>query len=247
MTFLRSSGLQAMLHTMSKAPMTISCSAAVAVSKKVSISPSTSTCFCTSLLHICTQALLLFPRHPDPWHCKMLAQILLTALHNRPRSRAQQHPFFPQMHLLPVFSLTCVCACVCARAGPSVGVQLNFVCQVSCASGPETATNSSGGRPANAADIPSDSIFNPPYAINNGNQQLVLGTKSLPVTAVHHDGEIEYNLHNLYGLYEVIASYRQLITMRQRRPFILTRYVWTLPYVCPAVPVFHSRYVAAQG
>lgn len=115
---------------------------------------------------------------------------------------------------------------VCQDPGPSVGVQLNFVCQVSCASGPETATNSSGGRPANAADIPSDSIFNPPYAINNGNQQLVLGTKSLPVTAVHHDGEIEYNLHNLYGLYEVIASYRQLITMRQRRPFILTRSTW---------------------
>ena len=107
-------------------------------------------------------------------------------------------------------------------AGPSVGEQLNFICQVSCASGPETATNGTQ-KNVNSSSIPPPSYFTPPYSINNGNQQLTISTKTLPVTARHHDGSLEYNVHNLYGLYETIATYNELVNTRQKRPFILTR------------------------
>ena len=103
-----------------------------------------------------------------------------------------------------------------------MGVQLDFICQETCETGVATATNGSS-KASNSSTVPSASYFSPPYAINNGNQQLTISTKTLPVTAHHKDGELEYNLHNLYGLYEVIASYKQLVTMRQKRPFILTR------------------------
>lgn len=104
-----------------------------------------------------------------------------------------------------------------------MGEQLRFICQVGCQSGRDTATNGSTSN-TNQSSIPPESYFTVPYSINNGNQQLTLSTKTLAVTVAHHDGELEYNLHNLYGLYEVIATYRQLITMRQKRPFILTRW-----------------------
>lgn len=105
-----------------------------------------------------------------------------------------------------------------------MGVQLRFICQVGCQSGVETATNGTQ-RNRNASSIPPASYFTPPYAINNGNEQLAVSTKTLAITVSHHDGELEYNLHNLYGLYQIIASYNQLIEIRNRRPFILTRSV----------------------
>lgn len=104
-----------------------------------------------------------------------------------------------------------------------MGEQLRFICQVTCQSGADTATNGSSSN-SNSSAVPPAAIFDPPYDINNGNQQLTLSTKTLAVTVAHKDGELEYNLHNLYGLYEVIASYKKLATMRQKRPFILTRY-----------------------
>ena len=74
------------------------------------------------------------------------------------------------------------------------------------------------------ATVPPSSYFTPPFAINNGNSQLPISTKTLPVTASHYDGTLEYNVHNMYGLYYTKASYQGLVNLRQKRPFILTRY-----------------------
>ncbi|KAL4448263.1 hypothetical protein ABPG75_005482 [Micractinium tetrahymenae] len=65
--------------------------------------------------------------------------------------------------------------------------------------------------------------LSPPYAISNGLQRLPLGTKSMSVLASHHDGSVEYNTHQLYGLSEcrtTEAAVRQLVG---RRPFVLSR------------------------
>ncbi|KAK9790964.1 hypothetical protein WJX73_005820 [Symbiochloris irregularis] len=116
---------------------------------------------------------------------------------------------------------------VCENPGSSVGVQLRFICQVPCQSGVQTATNGSdGARNTNASSIPAAGYFSPPYAINNGNSQLPLSTKTLATTVTHHNGELEYNLHNLYGIQENIATYNELINLRGKRPFILTRATW---------------------
>lgn len=56
-----------------------------------------------------------------------------------------------------------------------------------------------------------------------------LSYKTLPVTAAHFDGTLEYNVHNLFGLYEVVASAQALQRLRNARQFILTRYGSALP------------------
>lgn len=53
--------------------------------------------------------------------------------------------------------------------------------------------------------------------------QVDLSYKTLPVTASHFDGTLEYNVHNLFGLYEVVASAQALQRLRNARQFILTR------------------------
>ena len=79
------------------------------------------------------------------------------------------------------------------------------------------------------ATVPPASYFTPPFAINNGNSQLPISTKTLAVTASHFDGTLEYNVHNLYGLYMAQATYQGLVKLRQKRPFILTRCDHSLP------------------
>ena len=73
------------------------------------------------------------------------------------------------------------------------------------------------------ATVPPSSYFTPPFAINNGNNQLPISTKTMPVTASHYDGTLEYNVHNLYNLYYTKASFEGLANLRKKRPFILTR------------------------
>ena len=82
-------------------------------------------------------------------------------------------------------------------------------------------------------------------------RQLPLSYKTLPVTASHFDGTLEYNVHNLYSLYEVVATAHALQRLRNRRQFILTRCgagccgaacsAWNLLELCCLVQVSHSR------
>lgn len=65
-------------------------------------------------------------------------------------------------------------------------------------------------------------LRDPPYRINNANGQL-LGHKTIGTTAMHADGSLEYNAHNLYGLSEAVATHTALEKITGKRPFILTR------------------------
>ena len=60
-----------------------------------------------------------------------------------------------------------------------------MLCTLPCVSGVNDTANLT--RSANAPNI-SAGIFTPPYAINNGNEQLPLNTRTMPVTASHYDG-----------------------------------------------------------
>ena len=68
---------------------------------------------------------------------------------------------------------------------------------------------------------------NPPYAINNQNNNYPLNTKTLDMDAYHHRQDsniLVYNAHNLYGLTECIATREALLSTRpNERPFILSR------------------------
>jgi alpha-glucosidase (family GH31 glycosyl hydrolase) len=68
-----------------------------------------------------------------------------------------------------------------------------------------------------------DKLSNPAYAINNLQKRTPLGSKTLPVTAKHPDGQLEYNTHNLYGLAEAAATFDALKQINGRRPFVLSR------------------------
>jgi hypothetical protein len=72
----------------------------------------------------------------------------------------------------------------------------------------------------------------PPYSIANNNVRLPLSFRTMPVTARHYDGSLQYNTHNLYGLSQAAATSRALHTLHDgaKRPFVLTRYV-----LCPEV------------
>ena len=62
----------------------------------------------------------------------------------------------------------------------------------------------------------------PPYRIDNAKGQL-LGHRTIGTTAVHADGSLEYDAHNLYGLSEAVATHAALQKITGKRPFILTR------------------------
>eukprot|EP00775_Hariotina_reticulata_P012669 gene12669-12796_t len=68
-----------------------------------------------------------------------------------------------------------------------------------------------------------DKLSHPTYAINNLQQRTPLGSKTLPVTAKHPDGQLEYDAHNLYGLAEAAATFDALKQINGRRPFVLSR------------------------
>ncbi|XP_024517857.1 probable alpha-glucosidase Os06g0675700 [Selaginella moellendorffii] len=64
---------------------------------------------------------------------------------------------------------------------------------------------------------------NPPYAINNAGTHRSLGGKTIPTSATHYNGTLEYNAHNLYGLAEAIVINSALKTVVKKRPFVLSR------------------------
>lgn len=70
-------------------------------------------------------------------------------------------------------------------------------------------------------DCPLD---NPPYMINNGRNHLPLNNKTISMGATHYDGIKEYDVHNVFGHMESIATYKALTEIdSNKRPFILSR------------------------
>ena len=69
--------------------------------------------------------------------------------------------------------------------------------------------------------------------------QANISDKTLAVTARHYDGTLEYDVHNLYGAYEVKATAEALRAIRKKRHFIFTRYRWISG---PILPVRTSTY-----
>ena len=64
-----------------------------------------------------------------------------------------------------------------------------------------------------------------------------ISIKTLPVTSSHFDGTLEYEAHNLYGLYQCKATAEALRTIRQKRHFIFTRCV-AFPVCLPSVTIY---------
>jgi alpha-D-xyloside xylohydrolase len=50
-----------------------------------------------------------------------------------------------------------------------------------------------------------------------------LGARTIPLSAQYYGGVVAYNAHNLYGLTEQIATNQAIATIRQKRPFVLSR------------------------
>lgn len=71
---------------------------------------------------------------------------------------------------------------------------------------------------------PDAPVNNPPYAINNFASRASLDTKTLPMDALHNEGTLrEYDVHNLFGLSEAIATRAALESIQNKRSFILSR------------------------
>lgn len=63
----------------------------------------------------------------------------------------------------------------------------------------------------------------PTYKINHEGTYEGLGYRTAAMTVKHYDGTIEYNVHNLYGLSEAIATNKAMTIVREKRPFVLSR------------------------
>ncbi|GAB4817380.1 hypothetical protein N2152v2_004426 [Parachlorella kessleri] len=89
-----------------------------------------------------------------------------------------------------------------------------WVCQLDCP-------------PVEGLNATQKRLLDPPYQIANYLQRLPLGTKSMSVLAYHHNGDLQYNTHNLYGLSEIKTTAEAVQAIRGKRPFILSRASFT--------------------
>ena len=95
----------------------------------------------------------------------------------------------------------------------------DFVCMLGCVSGKDAVIAATGNKSISL----NESYFNPPYAINNGDNAYNISYKTVAVTAYHYDGTLVYDAHNLYGMLETLATASALQKLRNKRQFILTR------------------------
>jgi len=66
-------------------------------------------------------------------------------------------------------------------------------------------------------------VNNPTYKINNFNSHSSLNTKTTAMDALHYGGIQEYNVHNLFGFTESVATNKMLVNFYNKRPFVLSR------------------------
>lgn len=53
---------------------------------------------------------------------------------------------------------------------------------------------------------------------------LRLLPQTMSVLASHHNGDLQYNTHNLYGLSEIKSTYEAIQAIKGKRPFVLSRW-----------------------
>lgn len=58
---------------------------------------------------------------------------------------------------------------------------------------------------------------------NSCSRRRPLGEKTLAVSVRHYDGTLEYDAHNLYPLFQAVATAQALQRLRGKRSFILSR------------------------
>lgn len=68
---------------------------------------------------------------------------------------------------------------------------------------------------------PTNSLDFPKYHINHMYGKL--STKTIAMSNQHYNNATVYNMHNLYGLMEQIASNNAMKSIRNKRPFVLSR------------------------
>ena len=69
---------------------------------------------------------------------------------------------------------------------------------------------------------PENTLDFPPYHIASA-YKAGLSSKTMSMSARHYNNVSVYNMHNLYGLTEQIATNKALTDIRGKRPFLLTR------------------------
>jgi alpha-glucosidase len=88
-----------------------------------------------------------------------------------------------------------------------------------------TAASTSGSStPTTSVNPTVENINYPPYAINHHQSPHDLAVHAVSPNATHHDGTVEYDIHNLNGYLETRATYNALLDLHPEvRPFIITR------------------------
>ncbi|ODV65159.1 1,4-alpha-d-glucan glucohydrolase [Hyphopichia burtonii NRRL Y-1933] len=95
-----------------------------------------------------------------------------------------------------------------------------------------TASSSASSSSASSTSIDSKNtlapgkgnINYPPYAINHFQGDHDLATHAVSPNATHQDGTLEYDIHNLYGYTQEVATHKVLLEINpNKRPFILSR------------------------
>lgn len=80
------------------------------------------------------------------------------------------------------------------------------------------ASNFQNGQPTSSSPY-----NNPPYAINNCGNRAALNVKTTSMDCVHYNNISEYDVHNLFGFMEGIATRTALETFYNKRSFVLSR------------------------
>ncbi|KAL9240492.1 hypothetical protein vseg_014703 [Gypsophila vaccaria] len=71
--------------------------------------------------------------------------------------------------------------------------------------------------------LPNNTLDNPPYKINDAGGRQPILSRTIQTSALHYGNVTEYNVHNLFGHMEAKATHDALVSVLNKRPFVLTR------------------------